>query len=342
MIAPPPPRSPWQAFYGAMHRLRRGWYARSARALPRPVISVGNLHFGGTGKTPVTIALAAHLQAQGLAVAILSRGYRSRGAGIRVVSRGAGPELDARTAGDEPVLMAESLPGVAILVGPDRYAAGLHALEHLTPTPQVFLLDDGFSHLALRRDLDLLLFPAADPFAGGRLLPFGRLREPLASSARADAVLLTGVAPESDASSGTALAEALRAHGFTGPGFTVRAELGPPLDLEGRPLPPQSPAVLAAGIARPQTFFAAARRAGLDVRRELPFADHVEYTPPRLREIESAMTATGARWLVVTAKDLVKLRGMTRSPLASLPLRAVPEPELLTMLDRRLDLSGAR
>jgi len=189
---PPPADSPWQRLYAAAHRLRRRWYRERARRLPLPVISVGNLLWGGGGKTPLVAAVAAHLRQRGLAVCILSRGYGRSGSGVRIVSRGDGPLLAPAEAGDEPVLLAGELPGVAVVVGADRHRAGMEALARLRPAPELFLLDDGFSHLALHRDLDLLAFPAADPFGGGRLWPGGRLREPLAASARADAALLTG------------------------------------------------------------------------------------------------------------------------------------------------------
>ncbi|HXO42471.1 MAG TPA: tetraacyldisaccharide 4'-kinase, partial [Thermoanaerobaculia bacterium] len=262
---PPPADSPWQRLYAAAHRLRRRWYRDDrARRLPLPVISVGNLHWGGGGKTPLVAAVAAHLRQRGLAVCILSRGYGRRGDGVRIVSRGDGPLLSPAEAGDEPVLLAGELPGVAVVVGTDRHRAGLEALARLRPAPELFLLDDGFSHLALHRDLDLLAFPAADPFGGGRLWPGGRLREPLAAAARADAVLLTGaptvggepgsgtaagrpatgetaaamaarVAPGAMAGggravvasgAGAALAAALRPHGFTGPGFACALRAG--------------------------------------------------------------------------------------------------------------------
>src|SRR6185503_622958 len=217
---PSPPSSPWQLFYGGVHRLRRRWYAAHARALPRPVVSVGNLHWGGSGKTPLVAAIAGHLQEAGLAVCILSRGYGRAGKDVRVVSEGAGPLLDPREGGDEPVLLAGLLPGVAVVVGPDRHAAGLAALRRLASRPDLFLLDDGFSHLALRRDLDLVAFPAADPFGGGRLFPSGRLREPLAAVSRADAVILTGLTgADGTGQPGAELAAALRSRGFTGPGF---------------------------------------------------------------------------------------------------------------------------
>jgi tetraacyldisaccharide-1-P 4'-kinase len=192
-LGPPPPAdSPWQRLYAAAHRLRRRWYRERARRLPLPVICVGNLHWGGGGKTPLVAAVAGHLRQRGLAVCILSRGYGGHGHGVRVVSRGDGPLLAPAEAGDEPVQLAGELPGVAVVVGADRHRAGMEALANLRHAPDLFLLDDGFSHLALHRDLDLLAFPAADPFGGGRLWPGGRLREPLAASARADAALLTG------------------------------------------------------------------------------------------------------------------------------------------------------
>lgn len=343
MIAPSPPRSPWQLLYGAVHRWRCRWYASRAQHLPRPVVSVGNLHFGGTGKTPLTIALAAHLRDQGWPVAILSRGYRGEGAGVRVVSTGEGPLLGPRVAGDEPVLMAGELPGVAVLVGADRASAGRHALARLAVTPRVFVLDDGFSHLALARDLDLLLFPAADPFAGGRLAPSGRLREPLAAVARADAVLLTGGAEiAAEAAAGTALADALRRYGFAGPGFASATVPGRPVDLRGQPLPPGTRVLLAAGIARPQSFFATARAVGLEVTGELAFADHHDFSTASLAVIERARREQRAEVVLVTAKDLVKLRGRTDLPLAELPVRAEPEAEFWTWFDGRIAAIAAR
>ena len=337
MNAPPPSRSPWQLFYGAVHRARRRWYQTRSRRLPRPTISVGNLHFGGGGKTPLVIALAAHLRDRGARIAILSRGYKSAGRGLRVVSAGAGPLLDARAAGDEPMLMAESLPGVMVLVGADRHAAGLQAMSS-SAAPDIFLLDDGFSHLALARDLDLLLFPAADPFAGGRLPPSGRLREPLAASARADAVLLTG---SENAGAGAALAAELAPYGFRGAGFASRTLAAPAASSEGVPLAAGARVFLAAGIARPEAFFALVRRQELAVTGVLAFADHAAFDAAAVARLEDAAVASGAEWLLVTAKDLVKLRGRTRLPLAALPIAAVPEPAFWDWLDARLERLAA-
>lgn len=339
MKAPLPSRSPWQLLYGGAHGLRRRWYARRAHRLPRPVVSVGNLHWGGTGKTPLVAAIASHLRDRGLAVCILSRGYGSRGQGVRVVSAGSGPLLGPRLAGDEPVLLAGELPGVAVVVGPDRGQAGEHALHRLDPRPDLFLLDDGFSHLALARDLDLVAFPAADPFAGGRLFPSGRLREPLAAIARAHAVLLTGA---SGSEEGRELAEALRPYGFTGAGFASVTRPGRPRRISGDrgELPPGTRVFLVSAVARPDVFTATVRSLsgqGLEIAGELRFPDHHDYPPASLERIEEGWKASGADTVLTTSKDRVKLLGRLDLPFAELPIRAEPEPAFWEWLDRRVD-----
>ncbi|MFL6192907.1 MAG: tetraacyldisaccharide 4'-kinase [Thermoanaerobaculia bacterium] len=324
MKAPSPPSSPWQLLYGGAHKLRRRWYHTRSLRLPKPVISVGNVHWGGSGKTPLVAAIAGHLRDRGMAVCVLSRGYGSRGRGVRVVSTGGGPLLGPGLAGDEPVLLAGELPGVAVVVGSDRHQAGLQALHRLNPTPDLFLLDDGFSHLRLHRDLDLVAFPAADPFGGGRLLPSGRLREPLTALGRAHAAILTG-AP--DLEGGHALAEALRPYGFTGPGFASRT-------VPVRPaLAPGSRVFLVTAIARPDNFAATVRGLGLEITGELRFPDHHRYPADSLARIAEAWKTSGADAVLVTSKDRVKLHGHLDLPLAELPIRAEPEPAFWEWLD---------
>ncbi len=339
MKAPDAPRSPWQLFYGAAHAMRRRWYRDRARVLPRPVVSVGNLHWGGTGKTPLTAAVAAHLRDRGLAVCILSRGYAGEGRGVRVVSVGGGPLLGPKVAGDEPVLLAGELPGVAVIVGPDRWQAGQHAMQRLAPSPDLFLLDDGFSHLALRRDLDLVAFPAADPFGGGRLPPGGRLREPLAAVARASAVLLTG-AGEPAGCSGAALAEALRPYGFAGPGFTSRTVPCRAHWIGRRgELPAGSSVVLVSAVARPEMFIATVRALGYEIAGELRFPDHHAYPDASLEQIATAWRSSGAAAVLTTSKDRVKLLGrLLDVPWAELPIHAEPEPGFWRWLDSEIDL----
>jgi tetraacyldisaccharide 4'-kinase len=338
--SPPPSSSPWQLLYGGAHVLRRRWYRTRSRRLPRPVVSVGNLHWGGSGKTPLVAAIAAHLrdalEPRGSTVCILSRGYASRGRGVRVVSAGEGPLLGPLVAGDEPVLLAGMLPGVPVVVAPDRYEAGLHALRRLTPAPGIFLLDDAFSHLALHRDLDLLAFPAADPFGGGRLLPSGCLREPLRAASRASAAILTGVPRETLEGAGEALAAALRPYGFAGPGFASSTRPGTPRLPGGVPLPVGSRVLLVAAIARPERVAETARGLGFEIASELRFPDHHRYPAASLERIDAAFRASGAAAVVATSKDAVKLRGRLRAPLAELPVRAEPEPAFWRWLDGEL------
>lgn len=331
MKPPAPPSSPWQLFYGGAHRLRSRWYGSRSRRLPKPVISVGNLHWGGTGKTPLVAAVAAHLRDRGRAVCILSRGYASRGRGVRVVSAGEGPLLGPLLAGDEPVLLAGELPGVSVVVGPDRFEAGMAALHRLPRTPEIFLLDDAFSHLGLRRDLDLIALPAADPFGAGRLLPSGRLREPLASIARADAVILTGASSPEE---GREVAEALRTYGFAGPGFASFTRPLPPRGLGGKePLTPKSKVFLVTAIARPERFADTVRAMGLEIVGELRFPDHHAYPTPSLERIMAAFRPSGAETVLTTVKDAVKLLGRLDIPVAKLPIRAEPEPAFWAWLD---------
>lgn len=355
--APRPPKSPWQRLYGAAHAARRRYWVRRAARLPRPVVSVGNLHWGGAGKTPLTAAVARHLRDRpdgGLRVAILSRGHgRSEPDRVRVVSTGEGPLLGPAAAGDEPVLLAGELPGVAVLVGADRHAAGRHALAHLEPPPDLFVLDDGFSHLRLARDVDLLAFPAADPWAGGRLAPGGRLREPLASSALADAVLATGAGePVASGELARHLVRELAAYGFRGPGFAAPARpeaprwAGGPGARPGEPLPPGARVLLVSGVARPEPVLRAARAVGLAVTGELRFPDHHPYPEASLERIRRAFAEQGAEAVLTTAKDRVKLLGPMEPrlhlPLAELPLRLEPEPAFWEWLDGRLGLAPAR
>lgn len=334
---PPAPRSPWQKLYQAAHRGRRAWFRRRAERLPRPVVSVGNLTWGGSGKTPLVAAIAAGLRDRGLRVAVLSRGYKGKGAGVRVVSSGEGPLLGPLVAGDEPVLLAGQLPGVGVVVGPDRYQAGLHALERLPEPPDVFVLDDGFSHVRLFRDLDLLVFSRHDPFAGGRLPPGGRLREPLESARWADAIVWSG----RGADDARALARGLTAYGFDGPGFCAAHEVLAPRAERDRAVGEAS-VVLVAGIARPERVKRSAEKAGCRVIDFLEFPDHHPYPDESLRRIERRFRDSGAEWVLTTAKDHVKLVGRLDAPLALLPFRARPEEAFWDWMTTALDEIRAR
>lgn len=333
---PPPSRSPWQTLYRAAHRGRRSWYRSRARRLPRPVVSVGNLSWGGSGKTPLVAAIAAGLRDRGLRVAVLSRGYRSKGQGVRVVSNGEGPILGPLVAGDEPVLLAGQLEGVGVVVGPDRHHAGLHALERLPEPPEVFVLDDGFSHLGLARDLDLLVFPRHDPLAGGRLPPGGRLREPLESARCADALVWSG----RETVEAEALARGLARYGFAGPGFGARHEVLAPRAERDRVLERGARVLLVTGIARPERVRRSAEAAGCRVVEAIALPDHHPYPDESVRRIERRFRDSGAEWVLTTSKDHVKLVGRLDAPLAQLPFRARPDEGFWDWLMARLASLG--
>jgi len=326
-----PGRSPWQWFYGAAHRWRRSWYSRRQATLPRPVISVGNLHWGGSGKTPVTAALARHLIDDGRRVAILSRGYGRKDRKVRLVSSGEGPLIGPSLAGDEPVLLAGEVPGAAVVVAPERHLAGRHAMERLDPPPELFILDDGFSHLGLARDLDLLVFPADDPLGGGRLWPGGRLREPLDSARHADAILVNGSAADAQA-----LASALEPYGLTGPAFACDRRVETPRLITGGPIDAGRRTLLVSAIARPGDFETTAGTLDVEVVDVITFPDHHDYPDTSLRQIESAFDASGAEVVLTTSKDRVKLLGRLDRPLAEVPLSAAPANDFWRWFDGRI------
>ena len=312
--------------YGATARWRRAWYRRhpeARRRLNRPVISVGNLRVGGSGKTPAAAHLARLLLEMGERPAILSRGYarRDQADGVVAVSDGRNVRADVLTAGDEPLMLARALAGVAVLVSPDRYLSGRIAETHLACT--VHLLDDGFQHFALERDIDLLLVSQED-LDNPRVLPAGPLREPLDAAGTADAAIVSDA--DRDGSWQVArqlgIAEAFQA---------VRAA-EPPTMVEpaGRMVTPApgTRVLGVAGIARPERFFAELRAAGWVVAAELAFADHHLYSANDVARIAEAARGSRSVMVLTTEKDLMRLlpRRPFPIPLAAVPLRLSIEP----------------
>jgi len=278
--------NPLSAMFGAGVALRNALYDRGlgvfrARKLARPVVSVGNLSVGGSGKTPFVIALGELLKARGVAFDVLSRGYGRRGHEITVVDPHGKPEQF----GDEPLLTARKL-GVPVIVGADRYSAGLLA-EQQFPS-KLHILDDGFQHRKLHRDFEIVMLPAAD--ITDTLLPAGRLREPITALRRADAIVVDAAETESDIYSGQS------------PNATIwrnRRELEMD-DVEG---------VGAAfcGIARANQFFSQLQRANVALSGSLAFPDHHRYSK---RDIESLLQLKADRragFFVTTEKDEVNL-----------------------------------
>ncbi len=300
--------TPFSWLYSLIQRLRAGLYSvgllRTSR-LPRPVVSIGNLTVGGTGKTPVTAYIARFLLAQGYKVAVLSRGYGGALEGQTcVVSDGSTIMQGAAECGDEPYLLASTVPGLMVVIGTDRHTAGQLAMQQLAP--DIFLLDDGFQHLRLHRDLNILLLDFSHPFGNRLTLPAGILREPLPALHRADLVLFTR-APEGAV--------------ISTPTGEIPACVSSHTIADLLPLGSDFPVsfsschdtrVLAfAGIADPESFFAGLREKGLNLVHCIHFPDHVAYGPERCTEIADAIRNSGADVIVTTEKDGVKLAGLS-------------------------------
>ena len=310
------------AAYGAVATWRRRWYAGNPSRrvhLSQPVISVGNLRVGGSGKTPATACIAALLLDRGERPVILSRGYARQhaSADVTVVSNRSRVLADVAHAGDEPLLLAQSLPGVPVLVCADRHRAGLVAETQFEAT--VHVLDDGFQHVKLARDIDILLADESD--LADRVLPGGRLREPLANASLAHAVIVPGL-------DGPAARSIARQLGVAD-AFTMTRALGPATTLSGSlPLAPDAPVLAVAGIARPERFFDDLRASGVRLAGTHSFPDHHHFTSRDIAAIVDFARGAGATGVVVTEKDAVRLTGMDLSalPFAAVPLLARIEP----------------
>ena len=278
-------------------RARNALYDRGiarARKVQGPVVSIGNLSVGGSGKTPFVLVLGELLKARGVKFDILSRGYGRRTRGVARVDPAGLP----RDFGDEPLLLARRL-SVPVIVGEDRYEAGLFAEKSFGP--QLHLLDDGFQHRALARDFDIVLVTPED--ARDRLLPAGRLREPLTSLSRADAVVLTsGASPESFPSNGKLVWRVRR-------GISVT-------NVPARP-------VVFCGIARPQNFLLQLRTAGIEPVAQALFRDHHAYTERDIQDLLKLRQQSEAEGFVTTEKDAINLGGFLDAlqPLAVIPVK---------------------
>jgi tetraacyldisaccharide 4'-kinase len=304
---------PLSALYGAVTRARLTLYRRGTfrtTTLERPVISVGNITTGGTGKTPLVEWVAKTLAAEGKKVCILTRGYgRSHPDRHVLVSDGQTVFATASEAGDEAYLLARNLEGVAAVISDaNRAGAGKDAIRHLNP--DCFVLDDGFQHLRLARDLNIVIIDATNPWGGGNLLPYGRLREPRSSLSRADCLVIT----RADQAEGI---QSLRSElaQLTGgcPQFlssmrTVR--IAPLTDPSKRAELPQRSAAFCA-VGNPKSFFSQLRDEGHELSFTKAFPDHYSYTQKDLDRLVNAGKKAGAEALITTAKDAVKLQSLT-------------------------------
>ncbi len=310
--------NPISALFGVGVAVRNTLYDRGIlkiHKLARPVVSVGNISVGGTGKTPFVIALGELLKQRGIAFDILSRGYGRSSAGIAVVD----PNGSRAQFGDEPILLARKL-GVPVIVGADRYQAGLLAEKQFTSG--LHLLDDGFQHRRLHRDFDIVLLPAAD--YADTLLPIGRLREPLSALRRADAVAL----PDPfDRSPNARRIWRVRRH----------------LELSH----PSGKLIALCGIGRPKQFFDGLKAAGQELASEIVFRDHYSYGQRDIDRLLELKNRTGADGFITTEKDAINLGSLTtqlqplRTATLTMELEA-PEQVITEMLQAVEQRSGCR
>lgn len=354
--------------YTAIVSLRNTCYTRGifqARRLPCTVISVGNIVVGGTGKTPAVIAIAKQLQADGVRVAVLLRGYKRQSREkITIVTDGEKRFCTAAESGDEADMMARLLPGIPIIVGRHRYAAGQLAITRFKS--EVLLLDDGFQHRQLHRDMDIVTIDATRPFDTGQLLPAGTLREPVTALRRADMLLLTRTdaigrkdipvptpaptgrkdipvpIPKTSETGRAPLREELSK---LAPNTPILESVHRPThlyrlhasgDLEQLPLNWLSGKRLLAvcGIGNPNAFVTTLNRYAPETVEPLAFPDHHAYTEADCQQIQRKMTQTGAICIVTTQKDEQKLaRFADKLPIAVLAVTLViTDGELLASL----------
>lgn len=288
--------------YELVLRLRARAYAAgilTSHSLDRPVISVGNLTVGGTGKTPAVGMLAKYFIARGKRVAVLSRGYGGSLRGEAIVSDGETLFLSAAEAGDEPYLLASTVPGLMMVVGADRFRAGLLAKERLAP--DIFVLDDGFQHLRLKRTLDILLLDCSRPFGNGRTLPAGLLREPRTAAERADIIIYTRCSDDEEPDYFPEKPACRAFHHLVGMSPLKGGEVRPFGTFKG------FKGIAFAGIANPAAFFRDLEEEGLTLAATLSFPDHCRFGEREVREILHAAEKCGADYLVTTEKDGVKL-----------------------------------
>ena len=314
------------------------------KKLETTVISVGNLTLGGAGKTPMVGYIANYLRSEGHSVAILTRGYGRESSGMRIlndpVNESCGLGVGSyREYGDEPVMLARSLPDVPIIVNSQRFESGRHAEQSFGA--DVLVLDDGYQHLALGRELNILLIDATDPFGGFEMPPFGRLREPLYGMKRADAVIVTRADRPFD--QGQTISIVKHFCGDKIPVMYFYSSIVSLRHLESGEVYPASKFVgwnvaVVCGIGNPEAFTEDILQAGINIVSESFFADHHVFTQNEMERVYKAARESGADAIVTTEKDAVRLEGLRFEEIpmyaAQLELQSDDEVRLKSLLLR--------
>ncbi len=302
-------------FYYIGYSLDKRYKLKRQKRLSHPVISVGNITVGGTGKTPATIAIAEEAKRRGFSPIILTRGYKGRAKGPCFVTPSLHHSITPSLLfGDEPVLMAERLKDVPVVKCSDRYEGGMFALQHLsthspihpfTHSPILFILDDGFQHRRLYRDMDIVLIDGLKPFGNRRMLPIGPLREPLKELKRADIFVVTKAKNK-------ALSDELRDINPEAPIYFSEYRIHKVRDMDGNEYPIEmlkdKKVYAFCGIANPESFRQTVLSITGDIAGFKIYGDHYKYTETDILYLGKQCKALNCDFLITTEKDMVKLR----------------------------------
>lgn len=333
--------APLGAAYGAVMAVRRRRHEvgkSRAERIPAPVVSVGNLTLGGTGKTPAVAWLLEKLLAGGRKPAVVSRGYGGRPRDVMVVGDGKGARMPAPPAADEAAMLARRYPALPVLTGADRSFVARKAVEEFGA--DVVLLDDGFQHLALARQMDLVLLRGERPFGNGRVTPAGALREPVSALRCADAVLVTGECAartrdeiRSLAPNAPVFAGSLEPHSL----WDARGEsAGLPDALAGARV------VAVSGLGNPRAFERTLESLRVEALAHHAYPDHAHYALADGVRLISSLRKTGADFILTTEKDGVKLAPLLRgAPLRILRvvMRIDEDAEAAALVERKVSAS---
>ena len=296
---------PLALFYWGVVYWRNLFYTAGffiSKKLPTKVISIGNITTGGTGKTPAVIFLTKTLSEKGVRCAILSRGYGRKTAGTQLVTDGKTPVEDWRNFGDEPSLMAKSLPGIPIVVDSKRHRGGMFLIDNFKP--EVIVLDDAFQHRRIERDLDIVLINSKDKRTDHKLLPFGLLREPLSSLKRADILIFTKTNLMTPNDFLNKTIKSVRK-----PYFSSTLEAETPISFQGEPLLVKkgTKAVALSAIADTKGFITTLKQLNINIVDHYDFVDHYNYRQSDLEKLAKHIKNLNIKVVITTEKDMIKL-----------------------------------
>ncbi len=320
---------------------------RKPKRLSATVIAIGNITLGGTGKTPMVAYIARYVKSEDHSVAVLTRGYGRTSSGMRVLNAEGDSTHNCKAHnsysefGDEPVMLARALPDIPIVINKDRYEGGRWAIDALGA--EVLVLDDAYQHLALARDLNILLIDATDPFGGFEMVPFGRLREPLYAVKRADLVIITRADKPFDQDQANAIIKHFCGnkvpvmHAYASITHLRHIETGEM--YETNQFTGWNAAVVC-GIGNPQAFADDILQVGINIVSENFFPDHHAFTEQDLDRVTHAAQDAGADLIITTEKDAVRLEGLKHGAVpvyaAQLEIQSEDDVRLKSLLLRTL------